>query len=125
MAKTKPYDLAALVKEFSGFQPDETFSTMDGKPFVATMADPEPEFVMAFINERVNKGHDREIAIRDLYAFFLDKRYFSKLNLLYFAFDVFCSKVALPDAILDMTPLPHEDGAPLFKYKLQPGYKVD
>jgi hypothetical protein len=38
---------------------------------------------------------------------------------------VFCSKVALPDAILDMTPLPHEDGAPLFKYKLQPGYKVE
>ncbi len=125
MAKTKPYDLAALVKEFSGFQPDETFSSMDGKPFVATMADPEPEFVTPFINERVIEGHDREIAIRDLYAFFLDKRYFSKLNLLYFAFDVFCSKVALPDAILDMTPLPHEDGAPLFKYKLQPGYKVD
>ncbi len=125
MAETKPYDLAELVKEFSGFQPDETFSSMDGEPFVATLADPEPEFVKPFIAERMATGVGREIAIRDLYAFFLDKRYFSKLNLLFFAFDVFCSKVALPDAILDMTPLPHEDGAPLFKYKLQPGYKVE
>ncbi len=89
MAETKPHDLAALVKAFSGFQPGETFSSMDGKPFVATLADPEPDFVKPFIDERMATGVEREIAIRDLYAFFLDKRYFSKINLLYFAFDLF------------------------------------
>ncbi len=125
MADTKPYDLAALVKEFAGFQPEATFSSLDGKPFAAILADPEPEFVKPFLNERMATAVARETAIRDLYAFLLDKRYFSKINLLYFAFDVFCSKAALPDEIFDMTPLPHEDGAPLFKYKLQPGYKVE
>lgn len=125
MPNTKPYDLAVLVKEFLDFQPDEIFLSMDGKPFVATMADPEPEFVTAFIKARTATGREKEIAIRDLYAFFLDKRYYSKINLLYFAFDIFCSKAALPDEIINMTPLPHEDGAPLFKYKLQPGYKVE
>ncbi len=125
MAATKPYDLAALVKEFADFQPDATFASMDGKPFTATMADPEPEFVKAFIKQRMATGLAKEIAIRDLYAFLLDKRYFAKINLLYFAFDIFCSKAALPDEIFDMTPLPHEEGAPLFKYKLQPGYKVE
>ncbi len=125
MADTQPYDLAVLVKEFSGFQPDETFTSMDGDSFVNAMADPEPEFVIPFIKERMKKGSDKETAIRDLYAFFLDKRYYSRLNLLFFAFDVFCSRVALPDEILEMTPLPHEEGVPLFKYKLQPGYKVE
>lgn len=125
MADTKKYDLATLVKEFSGFQPDKTFSSMDTNPFANAMADPEPDFVIPFIEKRMEKGSDRETAIRDLYAFFLDKRYYSRLNLLFFAFDVFCSRVALPDEILEMTPLPHEEGVPLFKYKLQPGYKVE
>ena len=125
MADSKPYDLAALVKEFADFQPEETFSSMDSYPFVNAMADPEPEFVIPFIKERMKKGSEKETAVRDLYAFFLDKRYFSRLNLLFFAFDVFCSRVALPDQILEMTPLPHEEGAPLFKYKLQPGYRVE
>ncbi len=125
MSADKQFDLTKLTQEFAEYHPDETFASLDAKPFIDVMADPEPEFVTTFINARTGKGSGREIAIRDLYAFFLDRRYYSKLNLLYFAFDVFCSKVALPDAILDMTPLPHEDGAPLFKYKLQPGYKVE
>ena len=125
MSNTRPYDLMSLAREFSAFQPDETFVSLDGEPFVTTLADPEPEFVRAFIKVRMAQGSDKTIAIRDLYAFFLEKRYYAKLNLLYFAFDVFCSKVALPDEILDMTPLPHEDGAPLFKYKLDPGFKVE
>jgi hypothetical protein len=120
-----PYDLMQLAKAFAEFQPDEPFASLDAKPFVDVMADPEPEFIAPFIKARTDSGGDRETAIRDLYAFFLDRRYYAKLNLLYFVFDVFCSKVALPDAILDMTPLLHEDGAPLFKHKLQPGYKVE
>ena len=124
MPKPKQYDLEELVEEFSDFRPDETFSSMDGKPFVDTMVNPEPEFVTAFIKERMDNGSEKAIAIRDLYAFFLEQRYNSKLNLLYFAFDVFYSEVALPDAIISMTPLPHEDGAPLFKYKLHPDYKI-
>ncbi len=121
----KEYDLKQLGKEFADFQPDVQFLSMDGKLFVHAMADPEPEFVIPFIKERMDKGGDRETAIRDLYAFFLDKRYYSRINLLFFAFDVFCSRVALPDEILEITPLPHEEGVPLFKYKLTPGYKVE
>jgi hypothetical protein len=125
MPTANAFDLAQLTIAFAEFQPDETFTALRPKPFVDVMADPEPEFVTPFIKVRTDQGSDRGTAIRDLYAFFLDRRYYLKLNLLYFAFDVFCSKVALPDAILDMTPLPHEDGAPLFKHKLQPGYKVE
>ena len=125
MSITKGYDLVQLVKEFAEFQPDEQFLAMDGKPFVHAMADPEPEFVIPFIKARMDKGSDKETAIRDLYAFFLDKRYYSRLNLLFFAFDVFCSRVALPDEILELTPLPHEEGVPLFKRKLTPGFKVE
>ena len=125
MSNTKAYDLKQLVIEFADFQPEEQFLSMDGKPFVHAMADPEPEFVIPFIKKRMETGSEKETAIRDLYAFFLDKRYYSRLNLLFFAFDVFCSRVALPDEILEMTPLPHEEGVPLFKYKLQPGYKVE
>ena len=99
--------------------------SMSGKPFIHAMADPEPEFVTPFIRERMGKGSDKETAIRDLYAFLLDKRYYSRINLLYFAFDVFCSRVSLPDEIITLTPLPHEEGVPLFKYKLSPGYKVE
>ena len=125
MSNVKEYDLTQLVKEFAEFQPDKQFLSMDSKPFVHAMADPEPEFVIPFIKERMDQGSDKETAIRDLYAFLLDKRYYSRMNLLYFAFDVFCSRVALPDEILKITPLPHEEGAPLFKYKLSPGYKVE
>ena len=29
------------------------------------------------------------------------------------------------DEVLEMTPLPHEEGTPLFKYKLVHGFKVE
>ncbi len=118
-------DLAHLVEEFSEFQPDKQFASMDGQPFVHAMSDPEPEFVVSFIREKMKKGSDRKTAIRDLYAFLLDQRYYSQINLLYFAFDVFYRDVALPEKIVDITPLPHENGAPLFKYRLLPGYKIE
>jgi len=125
MTNAKDFDLTQLLEEFADFQPDEPFSSMDGKPFLQAMAHPEPEFVIPFIEKRTDRGSDQETAKRDLYAFLLEKRYFLKLNLLYFAFDVFCGSVALPDEILDMTPFPHEDGAPLFKNKLIPGYRIE
>jgi hypothetical protein len=80
------------------------------------------EFAIELRGALIGKGSDKETAIRDLYAFYLDKRYYSRMNLLFFAFDVFCSRVALPDEILEITPLPHEEGAPLFKYKLSGMY---
>jgi hypothetical protein len=125
MSNVKSLDLDHLVREFAEFQPEGLFVSMDSKSFVTTLADPAPEFVTAFIRARKNKGSDENAAIRDLYAFLLDKRYYARSNLLYFAFDVFCSKVSLPDEILEITPLPHEEGVPLFKHKLTPGYKVE
>lgn len=125
MVEKTRIDLTALVEEFADFAPDETFTALETEPFVQAMAQPDPEFVIPFLKARKERGSDKKTAVRDLYAFLLSKRYFDKLNLLYFAFDVFCSRIALPDAILNMTPLPHEEGAPLFKYKLTPGYKVE
>ncbi len=124
MSNVRKIDLAHLLKDFSEFRPDNQFSSMDGKPFVRAMAEPEPEFVIPFIKEKMDKGSGRDNAIRDLYAFLLDRRYYEHLNLLYFAFDVFCSNISLPKEVLDLTPLPHEDGVPLFKYSLVPGYKI-
>jgi len=118
-------NLTQLAQEFADFQPDAQFSAMDGEPFLNAMADPEPEFVTSFVLARQRRNITKESIIRDLYAFLLDKRYYSRSNLLYFAFDVFCSRVSLPDEVLEMTPLPHEEGTPLFKYKLVPGFKVE
>lgn len=125
MSKAKDYDLAQLVNEFAQFEAGEQFLSFDCKPFVLALAHPEPEFVTNFLNERTKNGADKKTAIRDLYAFFLNKRYFSKMNFLYFAFDVFCSKIELPDEVLEMTPLPHEDGVPSFKNKLSPKFKIE
>ncbi|ACS81444.1 hypothetical protein [Maridesulfovibrio salexigens] len=125
MSESKGYDLQELAEEFLHFEPDNQFSSIDCEPFVQAMADPEPEFVIPFIKKRIEKGSDKKTAIRDLYAFFLDKRYYSRMNFLFFAFDVFCSKVDLPAEILEITPLPHEEGVPSFKHKLSPGYKVE
>ncbi len=82
MSESKKYTLVELVKEFADFQPDEQFLSLDGKAFVNAMAEPPPEFVIPFIQERMDRGSDRKTAIRDLYAFLLDKRYFSRNNLL-------------------------------------------
>ncbi len=112
------------MEDFSEFQPDNQFSSMEAEPFVLAMAEPEPEFVIRFIKEKMDRGVSRNNAIRDLYAFLLDRRYYERLNLLYFAFDVFCSNIAIPKEVLDLTPLPHEDGVPLFKYSLLPNYKI-
>lgn len=118
-------NLTQLAQEFTDFEPDAHVASMDGGPFLDAMADPEPEFVSLLIRARLKKNDSKEIIIRDLYAFLLDKRYYSRSNLLYFAFDVFCSRVSLPDEVLEMTPLPHEEGSPLFKYKLVPGFNVE
>jgi len=85
MSNTKEFDLSQLVEEFAEFQPDKSSLSMDGKPLVHAMADLEPEFVIPFIKEKMDKGGDKETAIHDLYAFLFDKRYYSRLDLLYFA----------------------------------------
>lgn len=125
MLNEKKYDLAQLANEFVQFEADEQFLSLDCEPFAHVLAHPEPEFVIPFLNARMKNGSDKKTAIRDLYAFFLNKRYFSKMNFLYFAFDIFCSKVEFPDEVLEMTPLPHEDGVPSFKYKLSPNFKIE
>ncbi len=123
--KDQGIDLSLLVNEFAEFQPDDMFSSLNGKPFTQALVKPEPEFVTPFIKKKLEKGYDRETAIRDLYAFLLDKRYNFRINLLYFVFDIFDDEDILEEEIINMTPLPHEDGTPLFKYRLIPDYRIE
>ncbi len=124
-SNNKRLNMFGLLKEFCIFRPDKQFSSMDGKKFARALAKPQPEFVASFIKTKTDYGYDRNTAIRDLYAFLLEKRYYSKINLLYFAFDIFCDKEELDDGILNITPLPHEDGTPLFKYRLLPDFNIE
>lgn len=77
---------------------------------------PIPRFVESFLAAR--KDGDKDVAVRDLYAYLLDKRYFERLNLLHFAFNIFDEDSSLPKDIIDRTPLPHEDGMPNFRHSL-------
>ena len=84
---------------------------------------PLPYFAEKFL--RARNDTDRDIAVRDLYAYLLDKRYFERLNLLHFAFHIFDEDSPLPKDVIDRTPLPHEDGIPHFSYVLNPEFKIE
>lgn len=115
-------DWERLFSEFEEFQLGEEFTGTSAEAFETAKISPPPDFVPAFIGHRARRAkgniHRPEWA-RDLFAFLLHKRYTERLNLLFFAFDVFDDNTSLPADIVAMTPFPHEEGQPSYRYCTQ------
>lgn len=110
--------------EYREFIPDPAWRPHAIELFVRSLIDPVPEFVSSFIRQRCSSESDYGSGVKDLYAFLLEKRYEEKLNLLYFAFDIFENATCIPEEIVDQTPFPHESGIPLYRYRLVPGFNL-
>lgn len=118
-------DWMKLLDEFESFEPDEEICGIDAGIFERALVDPPHPFVQAFIDRKLRENVSRVKAIRSLYSFLLHQRYEKRLNLLHFAFRIFDDTTPLPDAIVNRTPFPHEDGVPKFKHFNDPEFKLD
>lgn len=110
-----------LLKAFQTFEPEAEWHGFDPYAFEAALLVPPMPFVKAFLERRSAQqdANSRPARIRDLYAFLLERRYHEKLNLLYFAFDVWDDTSPLPREVIARTPFPHEDGLPAFRYAVR------
>jgi hypothetical protein len=117
-------DWDSLIKEFESFEPNEEFQKIDDTVFEEALVKPAPDFVWRFLKRSVAEEDNCHRTASELYAFLLHKRYYERLNLLYFAFDLFCDQTPLPEAIVNQTPFPHEDGIPKYKYRMDPNFKL-
>jgi hypothetical protein len=104
-----------LFQEFEAFEIDEAFAGWPSEAFVTSLARPTPRFVEAFL-ARKSALAGRPDSVRALYAYLLEKRYVERINLLHFAFSIFDERTTLPGEVVDLTPYPHEDGRPPFRY---------
>jgi hypothetical protein len=118
-----PIDWDSLIKEFEAFEPDEEFQRVEDDLFIEALAEPAPDFVWRFLKKSNDENNSNRTAC-DLYAFLLHKRYYERLNLLYFAFDLFGDHNHLPEAIVNQTPFPHEDGIPKYRHRMDPEFKL-
>ncbi len=117
-------DWKRLLKEFEDYRADRDIVIFDSAAFVKSMVSPVPQFVEVFLKIKICQGMNRDDAVRELYSFFLEKRYYEKLNLLHFAFEIFDEDTYLPKEIIDRTPLPNEEGMPLFRYRFDPDFEL-
>lgn len=109
-----------LLTAFQRFEPDPEWHVFDPLAFEAALLVPPKPFVETFLKARAAQHTAaRPVRIRALYAFLLERRYQEKLNLLYFAFDVWDDTSPLPKDVIARTPFPHEDGTPAFRYAVQ------
>ena len=122
--ENSPLDLGALIREFEVFEPADDFEQADPGVFWEALSKPVPEFVGRFLKTRPVEADEHDRAARDLYAFLLGKRYNERVNLLYFAFDIFCDPSHLPEDVVNQTPFPHEDGSPRYRHRLNPDFKL-
>jgi hypothetical protein len=113
-----------LKDEFHAFEPDEEFKASDARAFSNALVNPVPDFVRLLLEGKDPKNNDKDAAVRDLYAFLLHKRYYERLNLLYFAFDLFCESSPLPESVINETPYPHEDGTPPYRARLDSSFRL-
>lgn len=109
----------SLRAAFRDFEADPEWLQFSSQAFEAALICPELSFVSDLLRTRAPREPDRPSATRTLYAFLLDQRYAQKLNLLYFAFDVFGENSSLPPDVVARTPYPHEDGVPAFRYAVR------
>ena len=118
-------DWKRLLAEFEAYHLDDDIGRFEAGMFVRSLADPVPGFVDAFLERKQKKGCTRDAAVRELYAYLLEKRYKERLNLLHFAFEIFDETTGLPQNIIDQTPLPHEEGIPNYRNRNIPGFNLD
>ncbi len=110
----------SLIEAFASFEPDDEWKHFPPNAFEAALMTSAKPFVEAFLKAKFpHESATRSEHLRSLYAFLLERRYREKLNLLYFAFDVFDETSQLPEDVIARTPFPHEDGVPAFRYALQ------
>ena len=117
-------DWQSLLDEFEDFEPEDEAYRFDANLFRQSLVYPSPEFIKTFIEKRTGGEDHQSEALRSLYFFLLKKRYEERLNLLHFAFKIFDDDTRLPDEVISLTPFPHEDGIPKFKYFSDPNYKL-
>lgn len=109
----------SLRSAFQRFQPDVEWLRFPPQPFESALIRPAPPFVSDLLAARAApRDSEDPFAVQALYAFLLEQRYVRKLNLLYFAFDIFDEATPLPAEVIAQTPYPHEDGVPAFRYAL-------
>lgn len=111
-----------LSREFDQFRTPAEECRWSSKAFVDSLVDPLPPFAEWLIERKTGNGMDRGEAVRALYFYLLEKRYVERLNLLHFAFRIFDEESCLPGEIIDMTPFPHEDGVPPYRYFNDPAF---
>jgi hypothetical protein len=118
------FDWNLLIQEFERFETEKDLRRLAPHFFVRALIRPLPEFVEPFLSVRLRRAADRGEAVRDLYGFLVEKRYYEKMNLLYFVFEIFDDNTPLPQEIVNRTPLPHEGGLPRFRHSLDPDFKL-
>ena len=121
----KKIDWERLIAEFEAYRLDDDIGRCEAERFVQSLADPVPGFVDLFLQRRLKAGGTRDEAVRELYAYLLEKRYKERLNLLHFVFEIFDGTTYLPQNIIDRTPLPHEEGIPNYRNRNVPGYNIE
>ncbi len=80
-------------------------------PFVRSLVEPAPRFAKILLRKAPANHAAYMERVRSLYFFLLEKRYTERLNLLYFAFNIFDDDTALSDEVVNQTPFPHEKGS--------------
>jgi hypothetical protein len=113
-----------LLREFKAFVPEAADRHTSAEGFVQALIQPVPKFVEVLLAVKMAEGCQRPQAVKALYFFLLEKRYQVRLNLLYFAFDVFDENDLLPEAVVNATPFPHEDGYPPYRQRLNPTFQI-
>jgi len=109
-------DWTRLFLEFREYDTPGEALDVSPEKYLASLLTPGHPFVFQFVELKTKKGASSGEAVRDLYHYLLQKRYEERLNLLHFAFHIFDEETRLPEAIIDMTPFPHEEGIPKFKH---------
>jgi len=122
MRSERGIDFESLVLEFAGFAMDEADLRHDSGLFVRSLTAPVPRFAERLLGPP-DASDDYADRVRGLYFFLLEKRYTQRLNLLYFAFDIF-DESCLPDDVINRTPFPHEDGVPKYGNALKPDFSI-
>ena len=120
----KTLDWKRLLEEFGVCQTADDLAAFSADKFAAALLEPPPQFVDAFLSVAEKRALGRAEAIKQLYGYLLEKRYQERINLLYFAFEIFDAPTPLPKELINMTPLPHEDGRPSYRYRFDPHFQL-
>jgi len=115
-SEVEAIDWPRLFLEFAQYETPRDSRDVPAESFFSSLVSPPHPFVSQFVEIKTKQGVSQREAVRDLYHYLLQKRYEEKLNLLHFAFHIFDEETRLPDAVIGITPFPHEDGIPKFKH---------